>query len=82
VSQTTSVKLAFRDCLISNAKTGNYTSKDGGKSAIMLMGDACKPQWEAWLNECVAEGGTEAGPGGCTMQAGMLSQSTLLMLNK
>jgi hypothetical protein len=82
VSQTTPVKLAFRDCLIANAKTGNYTSKDGGKSAIMLMGDACKPQWDAWQKECIAEGGTDAGPNGCTVQAGILSQSTLLLLKK
>jgi hypothetical protein len=82
VSQTTPIKLAFRDCLISNGKTGDFTSKDGGKSAIMLMGRACKLQWDAWLKECVADGGTEAGPGGCTMQSGVLAQSTLLLLGK
>jgi hypothetical protein len=82
VSQTTPVKLAFRDCLISNGKTGEFTSKDGGKSAILLMGRACKLQWDAWLKECVADGGTEAGPGGCTMQSGVLAQSTLLLLGK
>jgi hypothetical protein len=64
------------------AKTGNYTSKDGGKSALMLMGDACKPQWDAWQKECIAEGGTDAGPNGCTVEAGLLAQSTLLLLNK
>jgi hypothetical protein len=29
-----------------------YTSRDGGKSAIMLMGIACKSEWDAWLKEC------------------------------
>jgi hypothetical protein len=29
-----------------------YTSRDGGKSAIMLMGIACKSEWDAWFKEC------------------------------
>src|ERR1700687_3255847 len=82
VSQTTPVKLAFRDCLISNGKTGDYTSKDGGKSMLSLMGIACKSEWHAWQQECIAEGGTDGGPNGCTMQAGILAQSTLLLLGK
>jgi len=81
-SQTSPVKLAFRDCLISNAKRGNYTSKDGGKSAIMLMSDACSAEWDAWHRDCVAEGGTEGGVGGCTMPAGFLAQATLKLLGK
>ena len=65
------VKKAFVDCLISQAQSGSYTSYDGGMSAIKLMGQ-CRAQWDAWQDQCIADGGTDGGVGGCTMQAGML----------
>ena len=73
---------AFIECLLSQGQNGSYTSFDGGKSAIKLMGEACKSQWDAWQDQCIAQGGTDGGPNGCTMQAGVLAQSALKLLGK
>jgi hypothetical protein len=73
---------AFTDCLLSQGQNGSYTSFDGGRSAIRLMGQACKAQWDAWQDQCIAKGGTDGGPGGCTMQAGLLAQTALKLLGK
>jgi hypothetical protein len=74
--------LAFQDCLLSQGRDGAYTSLDGGKSAIRLMGIACRSQWDTWQKECIANGGTDAGPNGCTVQAGILAQVALKLLGK
>jgi hypothetical protein len=76
------VTTAFTECLLSQGRNGSYTSFDGGMSAIRLMGVACKAQWDAWQDECIAQGGTDGGPGGCTMQAGIMAQAALKMLGK
>ncbi|MGA3242386.1 MAG: hypothetical protein ABSG03_39575 [Bryobacteraceae bacterium] len=75
------VKVAYGHCLNSHAKEGPYNSFDGGKSALTLMA-ACKSQWEAWVNECIAEGGTDGGEGGCTMQSGILAQLSIKLVGK
>jgi hypothetical protein len=73
---------AFLECLLFQGRTGSYSSFDGGKSAIRLMGLACKSQWDAWQKQCVADGGTDTGPNGCTVQAGVLAQTALKLLGK
>jgi hypothetical protein len=69
---------AFTDCLLSRAQNGSYTSFDGGKSAMLLMGQ-CTAQWNAWQDKCMADGDTD---GGCTLKAAMLAQSALKLLGK
>src|SRR5262245_56067396 len=73
---------AFGECLVTQGRTGPYTSSDGGKSAIILMTLVCKTQWEAWHKQCVAEGGTDGGPNGCTMRAGRMAQLALKLVGK
>jgi len=75
------VTKAFAECLSSQAQSGSYSSFDGGTSAINLMG-ACKAQWDAWEDQCIADGGTDGGPGGCTMQAGLLAQAAIKLVGK
>jgi hypothetical protein len=72
------VTKAFTDCLESQARRGSYTSSDGGKSAIQLMGK-CEWQWHAWQDLCEAGRDTD---GDCTVKAVMLAQSTLKLLGK
>jgi hypothetical protein len=73
-----SVTKAFTDCLESRARGGPYTSSDGGKSAIQLLGK-CESQWHAWQDQCEAGMDTD---GDCTVKAVMLAQSTLKLLGK
>lgn len=72
------VTKAFTDCLLSQAQKGSYTSSDGGRSAVLLMGE-CDAEWKAWHDQCMASGDTD---GDCTLKAGTLAQSTLLLLGK
>ncbi len=69
---------AFGDCMISEAKNGQYSSFDGGESALRLMGQ-CEDQWKAYVDACVQSGNTD---GNCTLQSGILAQAVLKLLNK
>ena len=73
---------AFADCLLLQGRDGAYTSFDGGKSAIRLMGEACKAEWNAWEDQCIANGGADGGFNGCTAQALIQAQLALKMLGK
>ena len=76
---------AFIECLLAQARDGSYATSgpasDGGKSTIMLMGQ-CKAQWDVWQNECIANGGTDGGPGGCTSKAYLVAFAVLKSLGK
>lgn len=69
---------AYSECLLAKGKQGQYTSLDGGKSAMRLM-EACHAQWYAVVDDCVADGDAE---GNCNLKAGMLAQAALKLLNK
>lgn len=72
---------AFTECLLARAKTGQYTSLDGGNSALRLIG-ACREEWEAYVTACEKAGGRREGEGNCTMQSALLAQTALKLLNK
>src|SRR5271165_2733397 len=72
------VTKAFTDCLLSQAQKGSYTSSDGGRSAMLLMGE-CDATWKSWHDQCMASGDTD---GNCTLKAAMLAQSALKLLGK
>jgi hypothetical protein len=42
ISSPNPIAKAFTDCLLSQGQNGSYTSVDGGKSAMRLMGESCK----------------------------------------
>ena len=73
-----SVTKAFGDCLLREGQSGSYVSTDGGHSALLLVGQ-CRAQWEVWVNECVANGGTDSD---CTVKSMILSQGALKILGK
>jgi hypothetical protein len=68
----------FTDCLLSKAKEGQYSSFDGGKSAMRLLGE-CPKQWKAYVDACMS---MEDAEGDCTLKSGLLAQSALKLLNK
>jgi hypothetical protein len=76
---------AYGDCLIAEGKKGSYASSgtafEGGKSVLLLIAK-CQPQWDSWTRECVAQGGSEGGPNGCTMQSYLLAHGALKLLGK
>lgn len=65
------------ECLLANAKAGDYSSLDGGKSSIRLLGQC--PQWQAYVDSCIQSGKED---GVCTLQAGILAQAALKLVNK
>jgi hypothetical protein len=76
---TKEITRAFTECLVAKAKSNDsYTSLDGGKSAVMLLGD-CEDTMNAYVDDCKSAGGTE---GDCTVKAGLLSQAGLKLLNR
>ena len=69
---------AFTDCMLSKAKLGSYSSADGGRSSVRLLGE-CPTEWNAYVDACVGSGDTE---GNCTLKSGVLAQAALKLLGK
>jgi uncharacterized protein len=68
----------FTDCLLAKAKDGQFSSFDGGKSAMRLLGE-CPDQWKAYVDACMRSGDTD---GNCTLRSGALAQVALKLLGK
>lgn len=64
-------------CIIPKIQYGHYSSYDGGKSALKLMQEDCLIQSADYIDACERDKIE-----GCTLQAGILIQSALKMLNK
>jgi len=69
---------SYASCLKEQAPLGDYTSSDGGDSAIRLMGK-CFDSMSAYVDACKLGGKTE---GDCTVNAGILSQLALKLIKK
>jgi len=69
---------AFSECLQSNAKDGQYSSFDGGKSALLLLA-ACYDPWKAYVDACVKSGSTGEK---CDLASTAIAQVTLKWLGK
>jgi hypothetical protein len=84
-SQNNAVTEAFGTCLLYEGSNGSFATIgpafDGGRAVLNLIGK-CETQWKAWQNECVARGGTDGGPGGCTTKAYLLAYGALKSLGK
>ena len=50
---------AFVDCAVMEAKNGQYSSHDGGDSAVKLMNDKCSSEFSIWTKLCQNAGNTE-----------------------
>ena len=72
------VEKKFTDCLLAKARQHQYSSFDGGKSAIQLLGD-CQAQWNTYEDACMASGDTDSS---CTAKSAILAQTALKLLNK
>ncbi len=76
----TKVNKDFTACLIAEArKHPDYTSSDGGHSAMKLL-LPCDASWTAWVSNCQATGG--GSDGDCTVKSGALAQLALLALGQ
>lgn len=74
----TNIKDTLNTCLLSEAKEGEYSSLDGGKSAVRLLGE-CDDQWHAYVGACMKSGQTD---GKCTLSAAVLAQAALKLAGK
>ncbi len=73
---------AFNQCLLSNARQHDeYTSSDGGHSAMLVLG-ACQPQFDAYWTDCMGGRTDHEADSSCTVNAGILAQAALKLLNK
>ena len=43
---------ALAQCVDRSARQGEYSSYDGGKSAVHLLEDACGDELVAWIDDC------------------------------
>jgi hypothetical protein len=83
--QNNAVTEAFGACLQYEGEKGSFATTgpafEGGRAVLDLIGK-CDTQWKAWHNECVARGGTDGGPGGCTTKAYILAYGALKIIGK
>jgi hypothetical protein len=66
-------------CLISKARYGQYSSYDGGKSARVLLEQACPVEYVGWIESCEKNADTR---NSCVMKASILAQTAIKLLNK
>jgi hypothetical protein len=74
------VEKAYIECLTEHVNRPNYTSFDGGRSAILLMARDCKIEWHAQLVAC--QKNDHLTEGQCNLNAGILAQSALKLSGK
>jgi hypothetical protein len=68
----------YANCLLGEAKNGDYSSFDGGKSALRLMAQ-CLKEWEAYENACHQSGRLDFQ---CNAASAAMAQVTLKQLGK
>jgi hypothetical protein len=73
-AQAQSISTELAQCLQSAPQKGQYSSTDGGQSALLMLLDNCKKEYHAFLDACEAQGGTE---GTCNNAALAASQMAL-----
>jgi hypothetical protein len=69
---------AFSLCIDGESHKAQYTSFDGGHSALLMLG-ACETSWKAFVAECVARGDTEQT---CNLTSAIAAQIALKKLGK
>ncbi|MEI9932239.1 MAG: hypothetical protein WDM89_17275 [Rhizomicrobium sp.] len=69
---------AYTECLMREGQSPEFTSSDGGHSAMMLTQN-CEKEWNAVIDACMKRGDSD---GDCTMKSVAISQMTLKMLGK
>jgi hypothetical protein len=67
----------YGNCLTAKAKSGDYSSFDGGKSALRLMAQ-CLEEW-AYTNACLHSGSLDFQ---CNATSSAIAQITLKQLGK
>jgi len=63
---------ALQQCIVPEAKSGHYSSNPG-QSTELLIGK-CQQPWMAWVNDCVAHGGTQDS---CIAKSAGFAQATI-----
>jgi hypothetical protein len=66
-------------CLLPKIQYGQYSSYDGGKSALNLLEDGCVNESSRWIEACVASGNTREN---CNEKAVILAQASIKMMGK
>ena len=66
-------------CLMPAAEFGEYSSFDGGKSAIRMLAEKCHSEFLAWTKACQADGKSD---GDCTFTAGIGAQLAIKKFGK
>jgi hypothetical protein len=64
---------ALSRCIEPEVKTGNYSARDAGKSADLLLGH-CQAPWMAWVRDCVNKGNTADS---CIRKSALFAQNTI-----
>jgi Sel1 repeat-containing protein len=63
---------ALQQCILPEAKSGHYSGNPG--LAIELLVGKCQRPWMAWVNDCVAHGGTQDS---CIAKSAGFAQATI-----
>ena len=75
---TNNIDRELTQCYLTNINNGNYTSRDGGASALHLM-QICADNVVEWVSLCTSNGKTMED---CNLGAGILAQAALMTANK
>ena len=66
-------------CVVPEAQYGKYSSFDGGKSAVAILGGKCSREFRTYTRACQHSGDPEVG---CTQRAFMLAQMAIEKFGK
>ena len=74
------VDKALTYCLMPKAQYGQYSSYDGGKSAVSLLTEGCPAEMAAWIEQCEKDSGEDEKT--CGVKALVISQAAIKKFNK
>jgi hypothetical protein len=74
------VNVALSECLLPKAQYGQYSSYDGGKSAVSLLTRECPTEAAAWIADCQKKTGADEQT--CGANALVAAQAAIKSFNK
>lgn len=66
-----SITNKLSQCVLPAAQYGQYSSHDGGKSVLKILGEKCPSEYHEWINVCIATGLTKEH---CNLNVAILTQ--------
>lgn len=70
--------VALTQCILPEARNGNYAAIDDGKAADLLIGKCLRP-WVAWVSDCVKNGDTQEA---CIRKSNAFARTTIRQLTQ